>query len=334
LASYARWARVGTYPVARLAAVLVTAGVFFVLAGGISYLVATVMVTGTLLTPLHTQLLASVTLLGVAFFGGQAAALSLLDAYSQGRFPLPDGGLPPPSAARAENPWRSALRGTLGIGLISAGLAYFALPRLWPQGLRPGDFAMILGAAGACLSAAQVYARSGEDFLREATLPAPARTFHGTHTQYLWLRHALPQGLANLFLNAWAAAALVPGPFFASDAAAPLQLVLSDAFGNLLVLLVATAGGTSVHASFDVRWGVIPALPVRRPMGWQRALILTAGLGLPIGSVYAWFALSGAVAMSAWTFVCVRALCCGLVCAGVAYVVGYWTLCAPADASE
>jgi hypothetical protein len=289
-----------------------------------------VMVTGPLLEPQHAQVLAFVTLLAVAFFGGHSAAISMLDAYSQGRFPLPEQGFPPPSAARAQNPWRNAVRGTLGIGLFTAGLAYIAVPRLWPSGLSPSSFALIVGAVGAALASIQVHAQTGQNFLREVTLPASSRTFQGTHTMYLWLRHALPQGLANLFLNAWAAAALVPGSFFAPGAAASRELVLNDALGNLLMLMAATAGGTSVHVGFDVRWGVIPRLPAARPAAWQRALILLAWLGLLLGVVYVWYIASHSAAIDAWTFVCVRGLCCGLVCGGVAYAVGHWTLRTPA----
>lgn len=305
---------------------LVTAAVFFGLAGCISYLIAIVMATGPLLEPRHAQMIAVVALLAVAFFGGQSAAMSMLDAYSQGRFPLPAQGLPPASAARALNPWRSAVRGLLGLGSVSAFAAYIALPRVWPRGLTPGSFGMLVGSIGALLAVIQVYTHSGELFLREATLPASARTFEGTHARYLWLRHALPQGLANLIINAWAAAALVPGPFFAPSAAAPLELVLSDASGNLLMLLLATASGTSVHVTFDLRWGVIQRLPARRPAVWKRSSILAAGIALLIALVYAYFALSHRAAMGAWTFVIVRGVCCGLVCGAGAFAVGHWTL--------
>ena len=326
MASDARWVRVRSYRVARSAVVLGTAGLFFGLAGGIGYLLASVLVSGPMLEPLHAQLLAAVTLLTVAFFGGQTAAMGMLDAYSQGRFPLPVEGLPPPSAARAQNPWRTALQGLFGLGIISAAFTYIAIPRLWPRGLPPGTFALWLGAVAGALCAVQAYAQTGQEFLREATLPVSARAFQGTHTHYLWFRQALPQGLANLFINAWAAAALVPGSFFAQGAAVPQELVLSDACGNLLILLLVTVSSTSVHVSFDVRWGVIPVQQALRPAGWKRWLVLGAGMGALIGVLYVWFVVSHNVAMGAWTFVFVRGLCCGVLCGGAAFAVGLWGL--------
>jgi len=319
--------RVFSYGTARAATVLMTACAFcaILLVLGTGLVAA---LTHDVLGLEHARAIAALGLLFVTFFAGHAGELGLLDGYSQGKVQLPTA-LPvtaSPATGGAYSPWRAGLASAACVGMPSSALAFALLPRLWPNGVARERFVWHFATAGAVLAGLIVLRWTGRHFLHEARLPAAQRGFVGSPTSYLWWRHALPQGLVNLAINAWIGIALAPGRTSDPSALVPRTLVQTDLVGTALVLVLVIAAGVRTQARFDVRWGVIaPSLEAPPRIGWR----IAAAIALPVLVIacvwllYAGLRLDG---IGVWTFVAWRSIGCGLYCGLIAYYCARWTL--------
>jgi hypothetical protein len=317
-----------SYAVARVATAVLTGGAFFMILGVIGLGIAGAL-TKDVLQLKHARFMMAVGIALTAFFAGHSGSIGLLDGFSQGRFRLPDAAMLPPTAARARNPWHAALWSTLLLGAPLALVAFWLLPEVWPSGVSRGRFVGCFAVLGSFVSVVIVWVLTGRAFLSEASLPLERRSFQGSHAAYLWQRHALPQGLANLLINGWVGVALVPAAMSSPSAEVPAALVLADAGGTAFVLAIAIAIGVHTYARFDLRWGVIPAIPVSPPRAFVRLAALFGSAFVVAFLVRALYAGLGLDAISGWTFVVWRSLLCGLYCGAVGYWIARWSLCVP-----
>jgi hypothetical protein len=318
-----------SYRVARIATALLTGCAFLVILGAIGLVIAAAL-TRDVLQLQHARLVMAIGLCLAAFFAGHSGAIGLLDGYSQGRFRLPDSISPPPSAARARNPWRVACLSAVLVGVPYGTLAFFWLPQLWPAGIARQQFVGCFAAAGGVVSALIVWVLTGRRFLDEAQLAPAQRRFAGSHAAYLWQRHALPQALINAFINGWMGVALVPGRFDGADAGISAAAVQLDVRGTAFVLAAAIALGVRTQARFDLRWGIIAPIEAAVPRAWWRAFVIFGSAPAVALLVAALYAALGLAAISPWTFVLFRGLACALYCGAIAYWVARWNLSAPA----
>jgi hypothetical protein len=319
-------AKVVPYPVARAATALLTGGAFFAILALIGFAIAGTL-TRDRLQLQHAQFMLAIGLVFTALFAGHSGAIGLLDGYSQGRFQLPEQPTPPPSAARAQNPWRTGVWSAMLVGVPLAGLTFWLLPQLWPSGVALSRFVWSFALAGGLVSGAIVWFWTGQRFLREASLAPAQRRFVGSTAAYLWQRHAWPQAIINALINGWVGAALVPGPFESPGQGVSAAAVQLDVRGTAFVLAVAIALGVRTQSRFDVRWGIAPQLEAAAPRAWFRAFLVfgsAPALALLVGALYAGLGLGS---ISAWTFVLWRSLVCGVYCGAIAYWVARWNLC-------
>jgi hypothetical protein len=324
----AKAAPVVSYRVARAATALLTGAAFFVILGVIGLVVAAAL-TRDVLQLQHARIVMAIGFGLAAFFAGHSGAIGLLDGFSQGRFRLPEQLSPPPSAARARNPWQIACSSAVLVGIPCAALAFWSLPQLWPAGVGRMQFVWCFAAVGGAISALIVWALTGRRFLDDAQLAPAQRRFEGSHAAYLWQRHALPQALINAFINGWMGVALVPGPIANADPGIRAAAVQLDVRGTAFVLAVAIALGVRTQARFDLRWGVIVPLEAPAPRAWWRAFVVFGSAPAVALLVAALYAVLGLDAIRPWTFVLWRGAACALYCGAIAYWVARWNVSVP-----
>ncbi|HEX7477718.1 MAG TPA: hypothetical protein VF331_07920 [Polyangiales bacterium] len=320
-----------SFAVARSVAVVATTVILGAVLCGVGFAMSTAM-TRELLRPEQASTLMAVAFVFVPLFAAQGVIVGLLDGYALGRFFLPAPAPASPAeprlspAQRAQNPWVPALIASASLGVPFALLALWGVPRLWPGGLSRAALLLRFLPVGMLLALVTTLAVTGQRLLRELQLPVAARAFAGSHAAYLWQRHALPQGLSNLIINAWVGVAIFPGPFDQPGAGVPRELITGDAFVTMLVLALAVLAGTLPYASFDLRWGVVPSLPGVAPRRAVRSLYLLAPAPCVALFVYGLLAVLHMQTLTFWPFVVLRALACGGYAGLAAYLVASWTL--------
>jgi hypothetical protein len=323
------------YPVARAAAVLLTASGFFAIHLLGAWFIGSAL-THDVLTLTQARWIWVVGLASASFFAGHTAAIGLLDAYVQRRVRLPEALPPLPSRAQpASNPWNVALQTLCIWGGVAAAISSTLLPSWWSKGVPLTHFAWQFAAASAVLSGGVVWQHTGQRFLDQARLAPERRRFAGSLNAYVWRRHVLPQGLINAVLNGWIGAAIVPAALHQTGAVVPAGFVQRDAIGTAVMLTLVIAVGVRSYALFESRWGVAP-VPMPLEASRQttpRARLLLAGMWVAL-SACVLLSLTQLPALSVWTFLLSRALGCGVLSAAVAYAVAHRTVRGAAAVTE
>jgi hypothetical protein len=318
--------QVVSYRAARIGGAIVTGFVFFM----ILWMLGAAMVFSLGNDPVlrtHGRWVATIAYGMVPLFAAHSAGVGFPDAFAQGRFVLPEFGLPPPAAgARATNPWLVALVALAVVGLPLAAGAYWLTPRVWPASLSAPAFVTRFAGLGAVFAGAVFFVLTGQRFLREAALPHERRRFAGSLDAYVWQRHVWPQALINVWINVWVTFALIKGPLVLASSGLSREAIVADALGTGLVLAFAVGGGTIPYARFDLRWGVAPAHDEQAPSGVRQLAFL---VGMPLLAAALTLAVLTALRVehvSVWPLTIVRSLLCGAYAGLIAHRTAHWAL--------
>jgi hypothetical protein len=320
-----------SYPVARVATAVVSATAFFFVGLLVAWVFGGVL-THDVLQVQHARIFAAVGLTSTCLFAGHNAAVSMLEAFVQGRLRLPSTAGSPPLAAlptRPQNPWTVALWSLCSWGPLAIVASLALVPRLWPTGIALSRFALWYAAASGALALVIVVQETGGRFLRQARLPREQRLFAGSYSAYLWQRFVLPQALINAIINAWVGALIAPGRLSAPGATVTAAFVRNDVLGSAVLLALVMYGATRAYAGFELRWGVVPVLPLPAPGIGVQLLACLGLVALTTGVAWATLAALDIQQLGVTTFIVARAIGCGIYCGLVAYWSARWTAGAP-----
>ncbi len=320
------------YAVARAFTVVLTSVIWSVLLALVGFVFAGLITDGVLSASAAAYLMAAIFVF-VPLFAAQGVQVGMIEGLAKGDFLLPPGldgaggttSGGPPARQGTGNPWTTGVRWALALGAPAALTAYLAAPALWPSGLTRGSFVLLLVCCGALLAAVTAYFVCGRRFLREALVPLGQRRWNGSRREYLLLRHALPNGLANAVINALVAFVVFPRPTLDPATTMGAEMVVGDTLITLLILTGAVTAGARGHARSDLRWGVVAAEPQGSApgMGGQVLRLLGVSLALTVGQATVFY-LGGIASCSLYQFAAWRAVAFGLYPAFVAYRVAGW----------
>jgi hypothetical protein len=203
---------------------------------------------------------------GVWYCHGVTVGICLtafLDGYAKGVFTVESkfqhrtDGIP-------TNPWGCGLTLALFLGVPAAIGVVYLLRLLYSNrpGLTPWQLTLFLAASGAIVTTLGTVWICSRVFWKEIAVPVPNRLYADSLRTYIWLRLIVPNGLANLIINGWVAAAIFP---HARSDAASLTFILLDISITTAIIFLFVSGGACNHVISDRRWGVIAAYEPKNP---------------------------------------------------------------------
>ncbi len=313
-----------SYGLAYLLSTVVMAGVWTGVLAIVGLAFGTVMASPSV-SVIQAQIFAAVSLPFVAFFTGQGVLTAFLDGYAKGVFTI-ESKVQHRADGIAANPWVCGLTLALFVGTpVTVGVVYLLHLLYWNRpGLTPWQLTVFLAFSGAIVATIGTVWICGRVFWKEVAVPVPDRLYRGSSRAYIWLRLIVPNGLANLIINGWVAAAIFP---HAQSDAASLAFILTDISITTAIIFLFVSGGACNHVISDRRWGVIAKSGLKKPPSVVLRLAFPFLFAFVTGMLtWATFAAASVTRLDLLPFIVWKALtaCC---IAGVAARVGaHWGL--------
>jgi hypothetical protein len=311
------------YKVARIFTVLVSAGIWFVLLAILGFLFSSALAS-PLISLVNVQVMVAFTLPMAALLSAHGVLTGMLDGYTRQHF-MPPEGVVERKDPKPANPWLLGLLLFPTVGVPVAVIYVLVLQFFYAEsgGMTPAWSAAWLACSGWVSSAAAAFFTSGRPFLRELSVPEANRRYPGSSGAYLLLRHALPNGAANLVINAAVALAIFPH----REGGAPAALVLGDVFIATFVISMFVIHGARTHAMGDRRWGVMAPTESETSPGALARIGVALGLAVVLLAVAALvYVAAGIGPISLEAFLIVKALVGGFVAGLAAWLGASWGL--------
>lgn len=274
---------------------------------------------------LQAQIFIAVSLPFVALFTGQGVLTAFLDGYAKGAFSI-ESEVQPQSVAKPTNPWLCGLKLALFLGAPSAIGVVYLLHHLYSNRheLTPWELTLFLAVSGAIVATIGTAWICGRVFWNEVAVPIPNRLYADSQRTYIWLRLIVPNGLANLIINGWVAAAIFPR---ADSNAGPLAFILTDISITTAIIFMFVSSGACNHVISDRRWGIIAALGQEKSPPVVLRLILPFLFAIVSGLLtWALFTAAAISRLDLWSFVFWKALTACAIAGAAAHVGAQWGL--------
>lgn len=245
-------------------------------------------------TPIAMANLTAISYMFVPYFVTEGVLVSMFGALGKKRIVMPQVTEDP--KARPANPWVWGAIHAVIFGIVPAIIGYMLSMRAAPDTLTPSAFAVRYAWGGTALCALVAWYVSGRPFLKEVRVPPANRPFKGDVNQYLWSRHILPHGIANLLINGALAFALAPVPTPETGPLVPAALVVADAVITFVVLTWLVSSGAKGLGHMDAEWGIAShdfRADLNMPSAFLPMFFSGIGFCIALGIAFTWFDVDG-----------------------------------------